>query len=204
MNVLADQYFGGLCGTGINKGGFHMKKIILLLFYSLFVYSCDKPINYKYYISNNCDENIKVLVSCISYLDYNKDTIIVLPQHSQLLLSADGINKIEERLIEYYFLTIKSKINIDCNNLDMELIKNDKKCWGALKIQEPQIEFKIIQFMSDFYGLFHYYGIINSNESFYITKYVSQKRNSHDISDENFVFKFFPCKKPDSTNQWIK
>ncbi|MDR0828847.1 MAG: hypothetical protein LBN95_01885 [Prevotellaceae bacterium] len=98
----------------------------------------------------------------------------------------------------------KSEISINSTVIDTERVKTDKRYWGTLQIQEPQIEFEIIQFMSDFYGLFHYYGIIDSNESFYITKYVSQKRNIQNISNENFSFKFYSSEKPDSINQCIK
>lgn len=65
--------------------------------------SCDKKMDYDYFIINECEQNINVYL-----VDYNNvSQSIVIPSHAKkIIYHGEGINELQDRLVEYFFIEI--------------------------------------------------------------------------------------------------
>ena len=99
-----------------------MKKCFYPIFLLMLV-SCDKRMDYDYFIINQCNEEIIVYVEVGR--NNNSKSIVILPNENELIYHGVGINELQDRLIEHFF----NKITINKEGKTSKLNYVDKNLW---------------------------------------------------------------------------
>ena len=103
-----------------------MKKYFIIIIILLFT-ACEKVMNYDYYIINNCNEEISVYIEINSNRPSYKGSNItfILPHEKKLIYHGTSINRLQDRLVEYFF----TKITIYKGDKVSKLNYIDKDMW---------------------------------------------------------------------------
>ena len=88
-------------------------KSILIIFLSFLLITCDPPRYYDYFITNNCIEDIVVIIEACSLNcrtnyahKYKILNILINPNSTQLILSEEYFKPLNDCMVEYYFENI--------------------------------------------------------------------------------------------------
>ena len=83
-----------------------MKTYFYIILILLALTSCDKRIDYDYYIINQCNEKIDVYIES-DWENYNNTNSIVIPPHETVLVyHGEWINGLKEEMIERFLKKI--------------------------------------------------------------------------------------------------
>ena len=101
-----------------------MKKYFYVIFLLLTLMSCDKEMNYDYFIINQCNERINIYIEMNSLTNKGQN-VVIPPYENKLIYHGTGINGLQDRLVEYFFL----KINITKGDKISKMNYIDKNKW---------------------------------------------------------------------------
>ena len=110
MNLCFHLFSIHLCGCGVESIKMEdkdMKKYLIIIIILLFT-ACEKVMNYDYYIINSCNEEISVYFEINSNRPSYKgpNSIFISSHENKLIYYGTGINKLQDRSVEYFFTKI--------------------------------------------------------------------------------------------------
>jgi hypothetical protein len=121
-----------------------MKKYVFIVLAFFILESCDKKMSYDYFIVNACDAEITVYIEVGR--NNNTKNIIILPQETALIYSGTSINKLQNRLVEFFFNKMIINKGYDTSRLNYI----DKNIWKWEPVSENHANSYLTIYPKDF------------------------------------------------------
>jgi len=130
------------------KTKFLIKSVLIVLSF-LLIFSCDPPVYFDYFITNNCDEviDVKFEVSQWGTPEIKCTIIQINPYTTQLIHSAEYYTYLEDYMVEHFF---KRGIVITKGSDTSKVNYVDKDLWEFKKTSKNHANSYLTVYPEDF------------------------------------------------------